>query len=212
MRLEDTASRFGAALLLIAIAPVLAICAGCILLEDGPPVLFRQRRIGRRGRPFQLLKMRSMQSGGAGAKITADGDSRITACGRVIRRYKFDELPQLWNVLCGDMRFIGPRPEVPEYVNISDPRWAAVLSVKPGITDLASLAFRNEENLLCEQEHIEDFYRNCLLPRKLDMSAYYISHRSFKTDLRLISLTIWHSLHPQQHDTRHIAELFAYRG
>lgn len=210
MKLEDTATRFAAGLLLIAIAPVLAICALSILAEDGPPVLFRQVRIGKGGRPFRLLKMRSMRLGGAGATITAHGDSRITACGKVIRRYKFDELPQLWNVFCGDMHFIGPRPEVPEYVNASDPRWAAVLSVEPGITDLASLAYRNEEALLCEQEQIEDFYRDSLLPRKLDMSAYYIRHRSFTTDFKLISLTIWHSLRPQQHDARQIAEQFAY--
>ena len=203
-------SRLAAALLLIAIAPVLAICALGILLEDGLPVLFRQARIGRGGRPFLLLKMRSMKTGGTGTKITAHGDSRITTCGKVIRRYKLDELPQLWNVFRGEMRFIGPRPEVPEYVDISDPRWVAVLSVEPGITDLASLTFRNEEALLSQQEHVENFYRDTLLPRKLDMSAYYISHRSFTTDLKLISLTVWHSLHPQKHDSRHIAEQFAY--
>jgi lipopolysaccharide/colanic/teichoic acid biosynthesis glycosyltransferase len=202
--------RLAAALLLIAVAPVLAICALGILLEDGLPVLFRQARIGRGGRPFLLLKMRSMKAGGTGTKLTAHGDSRITTCGRFIRHYKLDELPQLWNVLRGDMRFIGPRPEVPEYVDIFDSRWAEVLSVEPGITDLASLAFRNEEALLGQQEHVENFYRDTLLPRKLDMSVYYIHHRSFTTDLRLISLTVWHSLRPKQHDSRQIAEQFTY--
>jgi lipopolysaccharide/colanic/teichoic acid biosynthesis glycosyltransferase len=212
MKAQDLFTRIAAGLLLIAAAPLLAVCAVAILLEIGRPVLFRQLRIGRSGRPFQILKLRTMKFAVGSCNITADGDTRITLSGRMMRRYKIDEFPQLWNVLCGEMNFIGPRPEVPEYVDLSDRRWQTVLSVRPGITDLASLAFRNEEILLSQQHDIERFYHDWLLPRKLDMSAHYIRHRGFTSDAKLLVLTIRHSLVPRQHDPTHIAQEFEYRG
>jgi lipopolysaccharide/colanic/teichoic acid biosynthesis glycosyltransferase len=196
----------------IAVFPLLAVCAVAIFLEDRGPVLFRQLRIGKNGKPFLLLKLRSMKSSSSGSSITAGGDSRITAIGRLLREYKIDELPQLWNVFRGDMSFVGPRPEVPEYVDLSDPRWRAVLSVTPGITDLASLVFRHEERLLSGYSDAEKFYRELLLPQKLDLSAHYVRTRSRATDARLIALTLKHVFIRGEFDRHDIARQFAYRG
>lgn len=208
----DLFERSAAGLALIAVLPVLAVCALAIFLEDRGPVLFRQRRTGKHGRPFLLLKLRSMRSMSMGRSITARNDPRITAVGRRIRQYKIDELPQLWNVFRGDMSVVGPRPEVPEYVDLSDPRWQTVLSVNAGITDLASLVFRNEERLLAEQKDPEKFYRDCVLPLKLELSAHYITTRSLTSDARLIALTLKHIFVRGQLDRNDIAEQFAYQG
>jgi lipopolysaccharide/colanic/teichoic acid biosynthesis glycosyltransferase len=212
MKLSDVISPIAAGLSLIVVAPMVAVCALALVVEDGGPVFFRQRRMGKNGRTFDLVKLRSMKKESSGSKITARSDSRVTTVGKVIRQYKIDELPQLWNVLRGDMGFVGPRPEVPEYVDLSDPRWQRVLSVKPGITDLASLAFRNEELLLGGQGDVDRFYRDWLLPRKLDLSAHYIRTRSLATDVKLIALTVRHTALPHQHDRHQVAKQFAYEG
>lgn len=212
MKLPDAISPIVASVALIAVLPLVMACACAIVLEDGRPALFHQRRIGKNGRPFELLKLRSMRRAGCGTKITARNDLRITATGRVLRKYKIDELPQLWNIVRGEMGFVGPRPEVPEYVDLLDPRWQHVLSVKPGITDLASLVFRNEEDLLDGQADAESFYRSWLLPCKLDLSTHYIRTRSFTTDVRLIASTLRHTLRPRLHDRHQIAKQFAYEG
>jgi lipopolysaccharide/colanic/teichoic acid biosynthesis glycosyltransferase len=212
MKSSDLITRITAGLSLIAIAPILAACALAVVVEGGGPVFFRQRRIGQNGRPFVLLKLRSMRQVSSGRKVTARCDPRITVVGRILRNYKIDELPQLWNILRGDMSFVGPRPEVPEYVDLSDPRWQSVLSVKPGITDLASLAFRNEESVLFGETDTDKFYREWLLPRKLDLSAYYIRTRSLATDAKLIALTLRHTVLPHQHNRHQIAKKFAYEG
>jgi lipopolysaccharide/colanic/teichoic acid biosynthesis glycosyltransferase len=190
----NVAGRLAAAIGLIAISPVIGVCALAIYLEDRGPVFFRQTRIGAKGKPFFLLKLRSMRCRAAGRSITAGGDSRVTRVGKILRHFKIDELPQFWNVLRGDMNFIGPRPEVPEYVDITDPRWRAVLSVRPGITDPASLVFRHEEHLLaeCGEGNVEAFYRERLLPRKLAISSQYALTRSALKDIRLIALTLKH--------------------
>ncbi len=212
MKPSDVISPIAAVLALIAVAPIVAVSAAALVIEDGGPAFFRQHRIGKNGKVFDLVKLRSMKKVSSGARITARNDSRVTTVGRVLRKYKIDELPQLWNVLRGEMSFIGPRPEVPEYVDLSDQLWQRVLSVKPGITDLASLAFRNEEDLLGEQGDVAGFYRDWLLPRKLDLSAHYIQTRSFTTDVRLIALTLRHIALPRQHDRRQVAKQFAYEG
>jgi lipopolysaccharide/colanic/teichoic acid biosynthesis glycosyltransferase len=206
----DVFERSAAGLALIVVLPVLAVCAMAIFLEDRGPILFRQRRTGKHGTPFLLLKLRSMKSMSIGRNITVRNDTRITAVGRRLREYKIDELPQLWNVFRGDMSLVGPRPEVPEYVDLSDPRWQTVLSVKAGITDLASLVFRNEERLLSEQKDAEKFYRDWLLPQKLDLSAHYIRTRSLTSDARLIALTVKHVFVRGQLDGNAIAQQFAY--
>jgi lipopolysaccharide/colanic/teichoic acid biosynthesis glycosyltransferase len=212
MKREDLLERIVAGLSLVLVFPVIMACAVAVFFEDRGAVLFRQCRVGKNGRPFLLWKLRSMKSLSSGSNITARTDDRITAVGKLLRAYKLDELPQLWNVFCGDMSFVGPRPEIPEYVALLDPRWQVVLSVKPGIVDLASLAFRNEEDLLSEQDSPEKFYRDWLLPRKLDLSAHYIRMRSLPTDARLVALTFRHILFRGNLDRQKVARQFAYEG
>ncbi len=141
---------FFAALGLAVLSPVFLLVTVLVKLSDGGPVLFRQERIGQWGKPFRILKFRSMviNAERMGLSITKGGDPRITRPGRFLRKTKLDEMPQLWNVLRGDMSFVGPRPEVPHYVQKYTPDQRAVLSLRPGITDLATLEFRNEEELL----------------------------------------------------------------
>jgi lipopolysaccharide/colanic/teichoic acid biosynthesis glycosyltransferase len=168
-----------------------------ILCDDGAPVFFGQTRIGRKGRPFRIWKFRTMRAGSRGRPITAAGDHRITRVGSVLRRCKLDELPQLFNVLRGDMSLVGPRPEVPEYVQIEEPVWQAVLQVRPGVTDVASLVYRDEEKLLGTSADPNALYRETVLPSKLALNLGYLRSRSFGSDLRLILLTIRYSLFPQ---------------
>jgi lipopolysaccharide/colanic/teichoic acid biosynthesis glycosyltransferase len=196
---------------LVLLSPVLVAAAIAIALEDGWPVLFRQCRVGRDGREFLLLKFRSMRLGMAGTRITTKQDSRITRTGAVLRRYKLDELPQFWNVVRGDMSLIGPRPEVPAFVDPQDPKWRAVLRVKPGISDLASLAYRNEEELFAGAADPERHYREVLLPAKLALSLHYIRIRSFWQDLKLFVLTIRYSIAPAGFEPGSIKETFSFK-
>lgn len=182
--------RVTAALGLLVLAPALALIALAIVLEDGFPVLFRQTRVGRGGRPFRLVKFRSMRTGVAGTRITAGRDPRVTRLGAWLRRRKIDELPQLWNVLAGDLSLVGPRPEIPSFVNTADPVWRAVLQVRPGITSLASLEFRDEEEMLAGAADAERYYREAILPPKLALNLEYIRTRTFWGDLKLIARTL----------------------
>jgi lipopolysaccharide/colanic/teichoic acid biosynthesis glycosyltransferase len=141
-----------------------------------------------------------MRTGAPGTVITAAGDPRVTRAGAVLRRCKLDELPQLFNVLKGDMSLVGPRPEVPEYVQLEAPIWQAVLQVRPGVTDLATLLYRDEEKLLGASEDPNAFYREIVLPAKLLLNLGYLRSRSFPRDLKLILLTIRYSLFPKRFD------------
>ena len=132
---------------LVVASPFLLVACLAVVLDSAWPPLFFQERVGRGGRRFRLWKLRTMRAGG-GPEVTATGDPRITRVGRILRRAKLDELPQLWNVLAGDMALVGPRPEVPAYVDLSDSTWRRVLEVRPGITDPVSLRLRFEEELL----------------------------------------------------------------
>jgi lipopolysaccharide/colanic/teichoic acid biosynthesis glycosyltransferase len=186
----------------------MAAIAVAVLSDDGPPVFFRQTRVGRRGKPFRIWKFRTMRVGSRGGVITAAGDSRVTRVGNVLRRFKLDELPQLFNVLKGDMSLVGPRPEVPEYVQLEAPIWQAVLQVRPGITDLATLIYRYEERLLGESSDPNAMYRETVLPAKLVLNLGYLRSRSFLRDLKLILLTIRYSLFPQAFDADLIKRAF----
>jgi lipopolysaccharide/colanic/teichoic acid biosynthesis glycosyltransferase len=179
---------------LLVLFPVLFLLAVLILLADGRPVLFSQMRVGKRGKLFRMWKFRTMRAGAKGSAITAAGDSRITRIGAVLRRRKLDELPQLFNVLAGDMSLVGPRPEVPEFVNLEAPMWQAVLQVRPGVTDLATLVFRDEEKLLAAAGDPAVLYRETVLPAKLVLNIAYLRSRSFSRDLKLIYLTIRFSI------------------
>jgi len=181
---------------LILLLPLFGLVACCIKLMSPGQVLFRQIRIGKGGRPFQILKFRSMmgQISNRGVNITIAGDSRVTPIGRLIRRYKVDEIPQLWNVMRGDMSFVGPRPELPVYVELYTPEQRMVLSARPGITDPASLVYRNEEEILGRQRDPEEFYRTHILPDKLARNEAYLEKITLQNDVRIIVKTIFSSL------------------
>ena len=193
---------------LLFLAPVLAGIALVIILDDGPPVFFSQTRVGRNGKPFRIWKFRTMRSGSHGSVITAAGDDRITRAGARLRKYKLDELPQLFNVFKGDMSLVGPRPEVPEHVHFEAPIWQTVLQVRPGVTDLATLLYRDEELVLGASGDPERFYRESVLPAKLLLNLGYLVSRSFWRDLKLILLTIRYSFFPESLDPDLIRRTF----
>jgi len=188
-RAFDAAS---AALGLILLSPVLAAAALAVKLGSRGPVLFRQHREGRQGRIFSMVKFRSMcvNHSGDGPGITVSGDSRVTPVGRFLRRYKIDEFPQLWNVVRGEMSLVGPRPELPRYVARYSPAQREVLSVRPGITDPASLYYRHEEEILAASANPERCYADKILPDKLTRNLDYIRQISFAGDMRLIIQTL----------------------
>jgi lipopolysaccharide/colanic/teichoic acid biosynthesis glycosyltransferase len=190
------------------LAPVLAGIALVIMLDDGPPVFFTQSRVGRNGKPFRIWKFRTMRSGGHGSVITAAGDDRITRAGAKLRKYKLDELPQLFNVFKGDMSLVGPRPEVPEHVRLEAAEWQSVLHVRPGITDLATLVYRDEELILGASGDPDTFYRESVLPAKLLLNNAYLVSRSFLLDLKLIVLTIRSSFFAESLDQDLIKRMF----
>ncbi len=193
---------------LLVLWPLFALLALLILLRDGRPILFSHMRVGQYGIPFRIWKFRTMRAGAAGRAITAAGDGRITRTGAWLRKFKLDELPQLFNVLKGDMSLVGPRPEAPEYVNGRSPAWQAVLQVRPGITDLATLLYRDEEKLLAASSDADWFYREAVLPAKLRLNLAYMRTRSFRQDIRLIWLTIRYSLSPERFDPARIQDAF----
>jgi lipopolysaccharide/colanic/teichoic acid biosynthesis glycosyltransferase len=142
-----------------------------------------------------------------GTSITTAGDARVTRVGRILRRFKIDELPQLFNVLRGEMSLVGPRPEIADFID-DDERWPRVLSVRPGITDLATLVFRNEEEVLASTSNPEDYYRRHVLPAKLDLNLKYMRARSARRDLKLLVLTLWYSLRPQRFNPQQVRKVF----
>ncbi len=144
--------------------------------------------MGLGGRPFRIVKFRTMRAG-AGPLVTSASDPRVTSIGRLLRRTKLDELPQLWNVLMGSMTLVGPRPEVPAYVAANPRLYASIADLKPGITDWASLAFHDEEDLLAAHAGEPDFYADVLLPRKVALARLYRCARSRSLDLRLLGAT-----------------------
>jgi lipopolysaccharide/colanic/teichoic acid biosynthesis glycosyltransferase len=171
--------------------PVLLLAAVAVANSSPGPVLFRQRRVGRRGREFTLLKFRTMQVSRDENQpgLAAAEQHRITRLGRFLRAAKIDELPQFWNVLRGDMSVVGPRPELPRYVACYPEQYRRILTVKPGITNLASLIYRNEEKLLAAADDPEHEYVHEVLPHKLRLNLDYIAHLSLGQDLRLLWLT-----------------------
>lgn len=174
---------------LTVLSPVLLVVSVLVAVTSPGGVFFRQERIGKDGRPFRIFKFRSMRKDNAGLKITTGNDSRITPVGRFLRKSKIDELPQLINVLVGDMSFVGPRPEVADYVNLYTPYQRQVLLVRPGITGLASIRFRNENDLLTASDDPNRTYVEQIMPRKIDLDLEYIPHASVFYDLKLIFQT-----------------------
>jgi lipopolysaccharide/colanic/teichoic acid biosynthesis glycosyltransferase len=175
------------------ISPVILLVWVVTKLDDGGPIFFRQTRVGQQGRLFQIIKFRTMSIGAdqVGPSITATGDRRITRVGRWLRKTKLDELPQLWNVLRGDMSFVGPRPEVPKYVALYTPEQRRVLDLKPGMTDEASVAFREEESLLAAAADPERFYIEHCIARKIAINLAYANHANVFRDMLVILRTIY---------------------
>jgi lipopolysaccharide/colanic/teichoic acid biosynthesis glycosyltransferase len=173
------------AILLLSL-PIVLGAVLAIYIEDGMPLMFRQQRIGRDGVPFTLHKLRTMRAS-AGPAVTQKGDTRITRVGRFLRASKVDELPQLLNILRGDMSFVGPRPEVPEMVGKMDKEKARIRhSIRPGLTSPASVAFIDEEQILSRYPDPISAYVNIVLPQKLDLDVAYALNRSLAGDVRVI--------------------------
>ena len=177
---------------LVLLAPLFLVIAAGIALGSRRPILFRQERIGRHFRPFTLYKFRTMVTGSeAGPPVTAQGDPRVTSIGRLLRKTKLDELPQLVNVLKGDMSLVGPRPEVRKYVELFRVEYEEVLSVRPGITDHAAIAYRDEEALLKQYPDPEMGYIQAVLPAKIELYRRYVRERKMFTDVEILWATLW---------------------
>lgn len=187
-RLFDiTASALG----LLLLSPLFIVVAIWIKLDSEGPVFYRQLRVGRHNKDFRIYKFRSMRIGAdRGSLVTVGGhDPRVTKSGYIIRKYKIDELPQLINVLLGDMSIVGPRPEVRHYVNYWTPSQMRVLDVRPGITDPASIRYRNENELLAEAQDPENYYINVIMQDKIRLYLEYVDNVSFCYDIKLIFQT-----------------------
>lgn len=178
---------------LIVLSPVFLILAIWIKLDSPGPVFFRQVRVGRGNRDFRIFKFRSMRVGSdKGSLVTIGGhDPRITRSGYFIRKFKLDEFPQLINVFVGDMSLVGPRPEVRHYVDYWTPEQMHVLDVRPGITDPASIKFRNENELMEQAEDPEKYYIEVIMQEKIKLYLEYVQHHSFLGDIGLIFKTFW---------------------
>jgi len=188
---------FTAALIgLVFLFPLFLLIGILIKFEDKGSVFFKQIRVGQNGKLFKIIKFRTMVENAEklGPKITSHGDRRVTKIGKILRKYKLDEFPQLINVLKGDMSLVGPRPEVPEYVKLYKDNYKVILKVKPGITDYASLEYKNESEVLGEHKETEKMYIQKLLPKKLELAKKYTEELSFSTDLKLIFKTLFNIL------------------
>jgi lipopolysaccharide/colanic/teichoic acid biosynthesis glycosyltransferase len=195
---------------LLLLSPVLLVAAVAIKATSPGPVFFRQQRVGRRGRPFWLCKLRTMRVRAGGPRITVRGDARVTLVGAVLRHLKLDELPELWNVIRGEMALVGPRPEVVEHVDLTSVLWQDVLSVRPGITDPVTLHLRNEEVVLAHSgDDAHRFYQEVLQPFKLLGYRSYLERRSWRSDLRVLVQTVRAVLLPSSVSPASVAEMQA---
>ncbi len=178
---------------LVVTAPFFLLIAVVIRLDSPGGAFFQQERVGRGGRLFRMLKFRTMAArrGDAGPLLTIGADPRITRAGRWLRRTRLDELPQLINILRGEMSLVGPRPEVPRYVSRYTPAQRRILSFRPGLTSPASIDFRDESDLLAVQTDPEGYYCEVLIPAKIATDLAYLDHASVLSDLRLIARTVW---------------------
>lgn len=171
--------------------PILLLVAILIRCKmSGGPVIFKQKRVGKDGQLFTMYKFRSMAVSHSGSSVSVAGESRITPLGATLRRYKLDELPELWNVLVGNMSFVGPRPDVPGYADNLKGKDRAILQLRPGITGPASLKYRNEEELLATVNNPQQYNDEVIYPDKVRINLYYLQHYSFWKDIQMIFCTI----------------------
>ena len=191
MKLKYVFDRVVSTIGLVIKSPLLFVTAIMIkILMPGGPVIFKQKRIGRNGREFVMYKFRSMVVGHSGSSISVAGESRITPFGAILRRYKIDELPELWNVMTGEMSFVGPRPDVPGYADKLKGAERAILQLRPGITGPASLKYRDEEELLATVKDPQKYNDEIIFPDKVRINLYYMKHYSFVDDIKMILCTI----------------------
>lgn len=191
MTLKYVFDRMAALLGLLLIWWLLIVVAVLIKVKmPGGPAIFKQTRIGRHGKPFTIFKFRTMTVGHGGSSVSVAGESRITPLGAVLRKYKIDELPELWNVLVGDMSFVGPRPDVPGYADRLQGEDREVLELRPGITGPASLKYRNEEELLAAVDNPQEYNDTVIYPDKVRINRYYLHNYSFVKDIEMIVCTV----------------------
>lgn len=191
MTLKYIFDRLMALIGLLVLWPVLLVVAVLIRVKmPGGPVIFKQKRVGRNGKLFTMYKFRSMTVGHGGSSVSVAGESRITPLGAKLRHYKLDELPELWNVLVGDMSFVGPRPDVPGYADQLRGDEREVLKLRPGITGPASLKYRDEEDLLALQPDPQKYNDEVIFPDKVRINLYYLHHYSFVKDIEMIFCTV----------------------
>lgn len=176
---------------LLFLLPVLLVVSILVKVKmpDGP-VIFTQKRVGRRGRLFTIYKFRTMEVKHTGSTVSVAGESRITPLGAKLRKWKLDELPELWNVLIGDMSFVGPRPDVPGYADLLKDGEERVLELRPGITGPASMKYRDEEELLSQVDNPQEYNDTVIYPDKTRLNLYYLDHYSFIDDIRMIVCTV----------------------
>jgi lipopolysaccharide/colanic/teichoic acid biosynthesis glycosyltransferase len=188
-----------AAVILVLAMPLLVLIGTGVRLTSHGPATFRQKRVGMHGRTFEILKFRTMTTvQGGGPSITVAGDERVTRLGQILRRYKLDELPQLINILRGDMSFVGPRPEIPKYVALFLSDFEEILLVRPGLTDYAAIQFSNEEEVLASSADPERTYVEEVLPQKIALYRRYLATRSLWVDLALMVRTCWSVAMPRR--------------
>ena len=176
---------------LLLLSPLFVVVAVWIVIDNPGPIFYRQQRVGKDGKDFGLLELRAMRIGADKESLITSGehDSRITRAGYYIRKYKLDELPQLWNVLVGDMSLVGPRPEVRKYVDMYTDEQRLILSVRPGITDYASIEYIDENRLLAQAEDPDRTYIEEIMPAKIALNMRYIEHQTLGEYLKIIFLT-----------------------
>ncbi len=189
--MPDRLQRVAGLILALMTGPLLLALGLAVRLETPGPALYKARRVGPGGRPFECLKLRTMRAdrAEAGPGVTGGRDTRVTRVGGLLRRLRLDELPQLWNVAKGEMRFVGPRPEDPRYVDLTLPLHRQVFTAPPGIAGLTQLVYADEGRLLDRREDPDRYYRDTILPRKLAIDAAYLRHRSARLDLWILAQT-----------------------
>ena len=176
---------------LLLLWPVMLVVAILIKVKmPGGPVLFTQKRVGRHGRLFTMHKFRSMTVAHHGSSVSVAGEARITPLGATLRRYKLDELPELWDVLIGNMSFVGPRPDVPGYADLLQGEARRILELRPGVTGPASLKYRDEEDLLAKVDNPQEYNDTVIFPDKVRINLYYLNHYSFAKDFQMILCTV----------------------
>lgn len=179
-------------ILLIILLPLLFLISVAVYIESGRPVLYKQERVGKNWKSFKILKFRTMVNGAEtlGPIVTCKDDKRLTHIGKLLRKYKLDELPQLINVIKGDMSLVGPRPEVPHFANLFSREYTDILKIKPGISDFASIEFNEEAELLDQNKNVEEIYKTKILPQKINLCYQYLTQKSLVTDFKIIFATV----------------------